>query len=203
VFQGSQGKEGKKVETYSVESIIPAYRGFVKVDCAIVSVTEDGLPPRRIRIDQAVMPTTVTALVVNENDGIVWLARQFRLAANGWLDALPGGYVSADETPLEAMVRELQEEMGLDVDPEKLIQIAEFYSSPGWTDEYNVVFYCPIEVMPDQSHLYGLMEENEIIQLVPVPKVEFMASAIAGKLRSAKLVIAGLWLSTHWEEIRE
>jgi 8-oxo-dGTP pyrophosphatase MutT (NUDIX family) len=189
------------METFNVESVKSAYNGFVKIEQAVVSVTEEGLPTRCIRVDQAIMPRTVTALVVNENDGIVWLAHQFRLAANGWIDALPGGYVGAEESPLDAIVRELKEEMGIEVSPKKLVQIAEFYSSPGWTDEYNIIFYCPIKVMPDQSHLHGLVEENEIIRLAPVPKEEFIANAIAGKLRSAKLVVAGLWLASHWEEI--
>lgn len=46
-----------------------------------------------------------------------------RRANTGWLDGhlcAPGGHVEEGETPIEAMLREIKEELGVDVNPQDL-----------------------------------------------------------------------------------
>jgi 8-oxo-dGTP pyrophosphatase MutT (NUDIX family) len=59
-----------------------------------------------------VLVPSVTAIVFND-DGRVLLVR----AANGGLWAAPGGAIDPDETPQDAVVREVWEETGLHVEP--------------------------------------------------------------------------------------
>src|SRR6185437_10047364 len=55
---------------------------------------------------------TVGALLVLEHDGALLVLRQ--LHREGW--TLPGGLLDHGETPLEAVVRETREELGLTVE---------------------------------------------------------------------------------------
>lgn len=61
---------------------------------------------------------TASALVVR--DGRVLLARRARPPRQGLWDT-PGGFVEPDELPEDAVVRELREETGLEVEPVRLI----------------------------------------------------------------------------------
>jgi ADP-ribose pyrophosphatase YjhB (NUDIX family) len=99
--------------------------------------------PRAVRLGivRAVSPTfTVGALCVLEHQGRTLLLRQHH--RHGW--TLPGGLLGRGETPQVAVARELQEEIGLDVDP-------------GWpvatvveprTRRVDVLFHLPVATRP-------------------------------------------------------
>ena len=57
----------------------------------------------------------MVAAVVERDDGRVLLARRLPGAHLGGLWEFPGGGVEAGETPAEALVRELREELGVEV----------------------------------------------------------------------------------------
>ena len=61
--------------------------------------------------DLLVAPDAVAVVALTDSHDVV-LARQYRPGPDCFLDELPGGHVSGDETPVEAARRELQEETG-------------------------------------------------------------------------------------------
>lgn len=69
---------------------------------------------------------TACALVV-DGDGRLLLARRAYDPDAGLWD-LPGGFIEEDEEPLDALVRELREETGLEIEPLEHLGI--------WTDRY-------------------------------------------------------------------
>lgn len=73
------------------------------------------------------MPFAVAALVVDGTD--ILLARQYRYPLDRWIYDLPGGAGLADEEPVAAARRELEEELG--VIPDELRHLHTFFMNPG------------------------------------------------------------------------
>jgi len=65
-----------------------------------------------IRITNTRFTVTTGAIIFNEA-GEVLLLKHFFRAGSGW--GLPGGFLKAGEQPLEALRRELKEEVGLEI----------------------------------------------------------------------------------------
>ncbi len=80
-------------------------------------------------------PTTRGALVALWQDGEILLVRNSYLSYY----AVPGGYIRKEETPVEAAVRELAEEVGITVDPNELtLGLHETHGWEGKTDEVSI-----------------------------------------------------------------
>lgn len=90
-----------------------------------------------------IMPThIVTAAGVVENDkGEILLVKTYH---GGWV--FPGGQVEVGENLIDAVVREIKEESGIDVKVEKLFAIS---SNTGINKGYNGVERVPTKVMMD------------------------------------------------------
>ena len=74
--------------------------------------------PRRLRrwsmrLAHTRFTVTAGAIIFSESGQILLLKHRFR-AGSGW--GLPGGFIEAGEQPLDALRRELREELGLEVD---------------------------------------------------------------------------------------
>ena len=67
----------------------------------------------------------IAAALVVRPDGETLLVRK-----RGTTDFMqPGGKIEAGETPLDALVRELQEEIGITIDPERALFVGRFEAS--------------------------------------------------------------------------
>jgi 8-oxo-dGTP diphosphatase len=80
----------------------------------------------------------VVAAALIASDGVVLLQRRRIGAAHGGLWEFPGGKVEAGESPEAALVRELDEELGLSIDPAALVPVG-FASGPSSTRAAGVV----------------------------------------------------------------
>ncbi len=85
---------------------------------------------------------TVDAIILNEEEEVLLIKRKNEPFKDRW--ALPGGFVEYEERVEEAVVREVKEETGLDVE---ILKLHNVYSDPkrdprGHT--ISIVYHCKI-----------------------------------------------------------
>jgi 8-oxo-dGTP diphosphatase len=105
------------------------------------------LPPRvrrwSMRVTHARFTVTAGALIFNDAGQVLLLKHRFR-AGSGW--GLPGGFLEAGEQPLQALKRELREEIGLELEQVEVFA-ARSFKRPR---QVEVLFRCRanVEVKP-------------------------------------------------------
>jgi len=125
----------------------------------------------------------VALLVSNPERGVLFV-EQYRPAISQKTLEIPAGLIEEGETPEQAALRELAEEAQLAGDLEKL---AEFYVSPGFTDEKTYLFRVT-NTRPAQ----GTPDEDEDLTLCWRQPAEILAAAKRGDLAISASTLAGL-----------
>jgi ADP-ribose pyrophosphatase len=108
-------------------------------------------------------------------------------------DGLVAGGIEDGETVIDAAVREMQEEAGLELRQPIIIHQGAFASSGGASERIALVFG-----FVDTSHaggVHGNREEQEDILTVVLPAEEFIARVRAGEIDDLKTLVAGYWLA--------
>ena len=110
---------------------------------------------------------TAAAVVLRDAEGRILLTRRAKEPAKGKLD-LPGGFADIFETPEEAACRELAEECGITLPPEKMTY---FYSDAN-RYAYRGVTYVSTDLyftaeVTDFSEARALDESTGIVSLFP------------------------------------
>jgi ADP-ribose pyrophosphatase len=128
------------------------------------------------------------AIVAVDPEGRILLVNQYRYAVGKYLLEIPAGGIDGEETPEEAVIREMQEETGYK--PETVTNLGGFYSAPGFCTEYLHLFLVE-DLVPDR--LYA--EDTDSITLVRITPEEIPDLIRSGVICDAKS-IAGLlrWL---------
>ena len=115
-------------------------------------------------------PGAVSMVPYLEETGEVVMVRQYRAAIDRVLLEIPAGKRDVDgEAPEVTAQRELVEEIGMRAG--RLELLAEFYNSPGFSDEYSYT-YLAADLQPDTPERHGVEEEHmtlERIRLADVP----------------------------------
>jgi nudix-type nucleoside diphosphatase (YffH/AdpP family) len=157
-----------------------AYDGHYKLSLLQVQDGTDVL--KRERFEPG---TAVAALVYNTQTRQYILTRQYRVGPEKEIVELAAGMVDGNEEPEEAIRREVQEELGFEVD--YLEQIARLLPSPGTSAEVITVFYA--EVSRQTGEGGGLASENEKIEPVHYRPEELWQASF----EDAKTVIGVQW----------
>lgn len=112
------------------------------------------------------------------------MVRQPREAINKTLLEIPAGGIDPGEDPVDAVRRELQEEIGSL--PQKVERIGGFYSTPGYCTEY-LYLYLATDLKPSQLEA----DDTESIEVVKVPLSQIPSLISSGEICDSKS-IAGL-----------
>jgi 8-oxo-dGTP diphosphatase len=94
-----------------------------------------------MRVTHTRFTVTAGALIFNDTGQLLLLKHRFR-AGSGW--GLPGGFLEKGEQPLEALKRELREEIGLDVESVEIFA-ARSFKKP---QQVEVLFRCRANTDP-------------------------------------------------------
>src|SRR5262245_3389183 len=118
-----------------------------------------------------------------------------------YTDNLVAGRVEKDESPVEAAVREMEEEAGLDLRDPQLVHAGAYVSSGGSSEKVALVIGTV-----DSSHaggVHGNPNEKEDILAVVLPAEEFIARARRGEITDFKTLLAAYWLAEQRRARRE
>ena len=74
--------------------------------------------------------TTVAAIIKNDEDKILLTRRNVEPFKGQW--CLPGGHIDVDEKALDAVIREVKEETGLEFEPEFISYFDEIVPERDW-----------------------------------------------------------------------
>jgi len=147
------------------------------------------LPNGRLTTREIVEHSQSVCIVPVDSRGNVLLVRQYRKPAEAALLEVPAGGVEAGEVSQEAVLRELQEEVGLTAGT--LRHLASFWLAPGWCTEY-MHAYLATDLQPASL----AADEDENIAVVPVPLARVPELIQSGEIQDAKS-IAALLLVLH------
>ncbi len=126
-------------------------------------------------------------ILAEDDEGRVFLVKQFRYPAGEHLLEIPAGIIEPGERPVETASRELQEEIGFE--PGEIREIMRFYTSPGFSNEELVIFHA--------RNLRAAEREPDDDEFISVEKVDIGSIETLlrdGGVRDAKTIAALHWL---------
>jgi ADP-ribose pyrophosphatase len=125
------------------------------------------------------------AVLAVQDDGRVFLVRQYRYAVDDALWELPAGRLDAGEDPEAGAQRELQEEIGFRAG--RMEKLAFFYTTPGFCDEAMHVFRGS-QLVPSKAEA----DDDERIEIGAFTRDELRAMVANGAIREGKTLVAVL-----------
>ena len=145
--------------------------------------------------DIAGHPGGVCVVAIDAEDRVL-LVRQWRHATGGPLLEIPAGTLDREadgmiEDHAVAAARELEEETGSRAGTWRYL--GGFYTAPGFTSEL-MHLYLATDLRP--VHEGGLRpDEDERLELYPIPFVDAVAMTERGEVRDAKSIVGLLWVA--------
>ena len=148
-------------------------------------------------------PKAVGILLFDPLRDEVLMIRQFRAGlieedTDCWPLEIVAGMVGEEEELEDVAVREAMEESNSK--PTDLILIGDYYNSPGGSNEH-ISLYCGRVDTKDAEGVYGLVEEHEDIELVPLSYDELVAAVECGIVNNGMSIIAVQWLQLHKQDV--
>ena len=149
-------------------------------------------------------------------DSVV-LLEQFRPGAlregdSPWLLEFVAGMFDEDEKPQEVAIREAKEEADLTIHENEVIEVMNYFSSPGGMSEYIHLLAAKVDPQYIATHLahsvnhidktYGLPEEGEDILVHIVKREAALALLAEGKITNAATIIGLQWLALHYQKLQ-
>ncbi|MCU0789892.1 MAG: NUDIX hydrolase [Nitratireductor sp.] len=130
-----------------------------------------------------------------ERDSLIFV-RQFRLPVALWgedpmvLEAAAGG-LDEGESPLDAALRECQEETGYE--PVSASLVCVMHPSPAAVQERLHLFIAEVDDTMRKGEGGGLQDEHEDVETVEIPVAEARRMLQTGAIRDAKTIILLQW----------
>ena len=178
------------IKTEKLISSKELYKGTTINLCSDIVEFPDG---QRTTME-VVKHNDVVAMVAVDHQNNVLLVKQYRHSAGKSLIEIPAGGIEPGEQPLNAVRRELQEEIGYL--PRNIVSLGSFYAVPGYSTQY---YYCYLttDLIPSQL----TADDTESIEIVKIPLNQLERRICSGEIGDAKstaaLLLFLLWLKEN------
>lgn len=122
------------------------------------------------------------AVVPLDENGRVYLVRQYRKPMEKMLLEIPAGKLDPGEDPLECACRELTEEIGFF--PQTMRKLSYYYSSPGFSNEAIHLYLATDLVRQEVPPV-----EGEYLEIVSMPLEEALEMAMTHQMDDGKTIM--------------
>lgn len=192
--------------TARIKSVTPLATGFLKVNRYELEIERHAGGMETGIWEVMERGHSVGVLGYDPVRDAVVVTNEFRPGAfiNGdypYADNLVAGGVAQGESPLDAAVREMKEEAGLDLRDPQLIHAGAYVSSGGSSEK--VALVCGTVDSSVAGGVHGNPHEREDILTVVLPAEEFIARARRGEITDYKTLLAAYWLAEQRRARRE
>ena len=148
------------------------------------------LPNKKIATREKVShPGAVGIVPVNKESKLI-LVEQYRYPVESTLLEIPAGKLDKGEDPADCAGRELHEEIG--ATGGKLIHLASFYTSPGFSDEILHLYLAT-----DFERKENKLDEDEFLHVYVMDLGDTVSLIKKGKIMDAKTII-GIFLARDY-----
>jgi ADP-ribose pyrophosphatase len=176
----------------------PLYEGFLKVYRYDFEIERHGGGVERRSWEVMERGHAVAVLGHDPVRDEVVLVNEFRpglLIAGEYpfRDNLVAGAIDGNESPIEAAVREMQEETGLELRDPTIIHPGAYVSSGGTSERITLV-YGTVNTA-GAGGIHGALNEGEDILAVVLPAQVFVDRVRAGEINDMKTLLAGHWFA--------
>jgi len=141
------------------------------------------LPDGREATREVIHHNGAVGLVPLTDDGQVLLVRQWRHATRRAMLEIPAGAMAHGEAPEACARRELAEETGFV--GRQLDVLTVLYTAPGYVGEA-ITIYLARDLQPE----YAVGDDDENVQVVPMPLGEAIARCVSGEICDGKTISA-------------
>ena len=184
----------------TIRRVTPLYSGFLKVNRYEIEVERHEGGMRRLAWEVMERGHAVAVLGYDPARDKVVLVNEIRpgvLAAGDYpyTDNLVAGAIGEGETPLEAAVREMKEETGLDLRDPVVIHPGAYVSSGGTSEKIAIVF--GIVDTRAAGGVHGNPDEQEDILTVVLSAQDFIDRTRRAEITDLKTLVAGYWLAEY------
>ena len=141
------------------------------------------LPNGQAAVREYVSHPGGAAVLPIDDEGNVYLVRQFRYPYRTELLEVPAGKLEQNEAPQQAAIRELEEETGLRAGDVR--ELGVFYPTPGYTDE-RLHIYLATHLVQGNMHL----DSDEFVSVIKIPFDEVLQMVLSNTIKDGKTCFA-------------
>ena len=145
------------------------------------------LPNGKSSTREWIKPPGAVCVIPILPNGNLCLVRQYRYGPRAEFIEIPAGKLDAGEDPLVCAKRELEEEIGYSAG--KLTFLTNIHPAIGFSNEKMWMYLAEDLILSKQS-----LDQDEFLELYPLPVDEAIDLIFQGKITDVKTVIGILWL---------
>ena len=140
------------------------------------------LPDGSLGVREIVEHPGAVAIVAVDDEGYIYLVRQYRSPVGKSILEIPAGKLEKNEEPGICAVRELEEEIGRT--PGKLVKLGSYYSSPGYSNELIHIFLAT-----ELREIQSIEVPGEFLQAEKMPLSNLNEMIDKGEVQDGKTIL--------------